>query len=232
MSFAADILPAFSNAAPGEGVLRCQIGKLQRLRDLGMRLVHDLAVRAEAPGPKDNLGKIVQRFARVSRAIRLAIVLGLRLYAQLEALAAGAAASPASVHHEMQSVSKPASEAGAPVDGEMVEGEAGGSRLVEADEREGGERDPSEGERRPERERFDHLLKRPVDDIIDHIRRALGLPVDWDHEADEAWTAQTAADPPREGPIIPSPRNAHPEPVEGRGLAISPAQQIPPQDSG
>ena len=77
-----------------------------------------------------------------------------------------------------------------------------------------------------------HLLSQKLDDIIDHIRRALGLPVDWDQEADETWTAQTAADPPSEGPIIPSPRNAHPEPVEGRGLAISPAQQIPPQDSG
>lgn len=186
---------ACGTAAPGptddaweRAWLDGQLRLLGRLGEVGLEIA--VAAEAEARRPEADLGDVARAYARVSRAVRQAVLLQAKLIKEVKAreAAAGqaladAAARAAEARAEQEHVRKCRV-------GRIIE------RIAEAghDDRERVDRLVDEAdERLDDGGLIGDVLDRPVSEIVAQICQDLGLDPDWTRLADEAWAQQELA---------------------------------------
>jgi hypothetical protein len=205
--------------------LERQLDKLDRLSDLGLEIAEGLADQAKGRGPKVVEGDIALTdlalaYSRVSRAVRLTVMLHSKLMQEHKALKAEAADLAA--RYEPAYVHKMRVE-------RIVE------RLAKREHRD----DEDEidrlvieaGEHLDDEDRLENITGRPVGELVALICKDLGLEPDWAKLAQEPWAQAEMASGARGSPFAqfspPPPQAAGGGPlaaervVEGEGLRLS-----------
>lgn len=192
-----------SNADACAAIVR-QLAALDRVARMGMLI-------AEAVGRgflalvagRGGLGRAVRVFERVSRAVRLAFALQLKLCADLDRLRSSAP----SADPPPRAADRPAVERAPAVERDV--------ERAEQTER---------GDGREPHDRFGPILRRPVEEVIARICRDLGVFPEWRRLVEDAW-ARPDADLPQiaELPAAPAARSRARPASRARDVAPSPA---------
>jgi hypothetical protein len=167
-------------------LVEAQLHLLGQLAEAGLRIAEALKREATGEAPRTMpLSAIALAFSRVSRAVRLSVMLSAKLSADAVRARAEAAPHPqAALTDEAPSLqdieASSDSETVAAADDAAERADlAEESEQESADTAERAEREGAERLDRPDREDFRHLLVLPPAEVIDIIRRDLGLPPDW-----------------------------------------------------
>jgi len=167
-------------------MLERQLALLGRLAEAGLEIAVALERQVKSGEPFD--GQAVARaYARVSRAVRLTVMLQSKLIGQLQQPKTLADTIASAMDAELRSLEQ-----------------AGKTRLVgivarvaraEHDEPDAVERLVAEAAERLDRDDlYGDVLTRPISEIVADICRDLGLEPDWASLAQEAWAQEAVAD--------------------------------------
>jgi hypothetical protein len=191
---AAATLETDTSADCGRPLLERQIGRLDRLADIGMGMAETIdgevkaAVEAGRPIPE----RAPIDFARIARTVRLTLMLQAKLIKELE-------------DGDRQAAKEADRAAWSQACDRVTQAFEQKQRVAGIIERIAEQAEPYEAERltREARERLDrddiygHVLSRPASELIAEICRDLGLDPDWPKLAGEAWArAEMAGDNP------------------------------------
>jgi len=181
--------PADPDAARRRALLDRQLERLDQLIAAGMDLVQGLAAQAEG-GPKVVEGDVALAYSRVSRSVRMAMLLQTRLAAEPEA----EAAEPKTTYFTWLEPENSIAERTA-ARKERVE------QIVEdLARREQGDDEAAEHIRREAAERLERddlygeVLARPISELVFEICRDLNLAPDWPRLARQPWARREMAD--------------------------------------
>lgn len=182
--------PPDPDAARRRALLDRQLERLDQLIAAGMDLVQGLAAQAEG-GPKVVEGDVALAYSRVSRSVRMAMLLQTRLAAEPEA---EAAAEPKTTYFTWLEPENSIAERTA-ARKERVE------QIVEdLARREQGDDEAAEHIRREAAERLERddlygeVLTRPISELVFEICRDLNLAPDWPRLARQPWARREMAD--------------------------------------
>ncbi|HEY4031744.1 MAG TPA: hypothetical protein VGM25_15480 [Caulobacteraceae bacterium] len=154
-----------------------QLALLGELAELGMDVARAVAARARAAGPEEDLGALANAYARVSRAVRLTVMLQSKLMQAPRAAPEPEAPDEASERSEQHKF--------------RVE------RIVERvlrtqhdDEDEIDRLSAEVAERLDDEDLYGEVLDRPLGELVALICRDVGLEPDWARMAQEAWAVE------------------------------------------
>jgi hypothetical protein len=213
--------PETDRAAWRQAALQRQAERLEQLAEVGLRLAATLegeAAEARAAGGPVRDG-VAMAFGRVSRAVRLSVLLHARLLSDMdEADRRGRYVSP--MDREAEDARLADEEARRdPAYGHKARVEAIVGRVARAeiDDEDRLERLTTEAaERLDDEDLYGDVLTRPVGELVALICRDLGLDPDWERLSQEAWArAEIAAAPPGSPFLLPQTPARRPRPAEG-----------------
>jgi hypothetical protein len=221
---APDAIDAFDSPAPSEErpetPLERQAARLERLAEAGMELVEALTAQARGTGPKVVDGDVGLAFSRVSRAVRMAIL----LHHQLSQGAADSA--------------KAAEEAGRRAEAERKKAHvARAVRIVERVAMDHCQVEPSRigdyvyaaRERLEDDDIYGLAAARPVGELVAMICRDFGLEPDWDALEQEAWAQAEIASGAEGSPFLMACDDEDPgdeDPGDGEASEPDPEPQV------
>ncbi len=166
-----------------------QLERLDRLAEAGMQMVEALLAQARGEGPQVVEGDVALAYGRVSRAVRMAILLQSRL---VEA-PAPADAEPERIVFAWEEPRDVRAERAA-ARKERVEHIVEHAARREHEDAETVERLVAEAAERLECDDiYGDVLSRPIDELVAHICRDLGLDPDWDSLARRPWARRAVA---------------------------------------
>jgi len=182
--------PPDPDAARRRALLDRQLERLDQLIAAGMDLVQGLAAQAEG-GPKVVEGDVALAYSRVSRSVRMAMLLQTRLAAEPEA---EAAAEPKTTYFTWLEPENSIAERTA-ARKERVEQIVEDLARREQGDDEAAERMAREAAERLERDDlYGEVLTRPISELVFEICRDLNLAPDWPRLARQPWARREMAD--------------------------------------
>jgi hypothetical protein len=169
--------PASAPDAAAGPLLDRQLRLLGELAEIGLEIARALEAQAKGTGPKVTGGDIAHAYARVSRAVRQAILLQSRLIGDAETRRATVKAEADKSRQERQDSRKAAISFAIE---RIAEAQHDDAETVEGLTEEANDRLDDEGF-------LGDVLDRPMSEIVAQICRRLGLDPDWTRLAEEAW---------------------------------------------
>jgi hypothetical protein len=210
MTDAATLLPdTLAGAAPADGarfMAERQLARLDRLAEAGMEMIEALTAQAKGTGPKVVEGDLALAFSRVSRAVRMAVLLHEELTPGREDLQA--AAQEAAPEAAKQAEARKAAHRDRAV------------RIVRRVAKDHCQREPfavsviakEAAERLDDDDIYGLVASRPVGELVALICRDFGLEPDWDALAGEAWAQAEIESGAAGSPFLDEEAEPEPEP--------------------
>lgn len=212
-----------SDGTPASPLLERQLERLERMADVGQEVADALARQARGEGPPVTDGDVVLAYARVSRAVRMAILLQSKLVGEVEARQAIARQALTDAKAAADQVRAEQQERRKCRISWIVErvAEAGRDDKAEVDRltREADERLDDDG-------LIGDVLSRPTSEIVARICKDLGLDPDWTRLAEEAWAQEEIESGTAGSPLLAMPRAALAEGESRRASAPNRAESL------
>lgn len=185
---------ALQPADPAEerrrALLDRQLERLDQLAQAGMDMVHALAAQVAGTGPQVVEGDVALAYNRLSRAVRMALLLQSRLVAEPAEAAAG---EPEEIIYRWMEPQNSIAERTA-ARRERIEQIVEGVARREGDDPDTADRIAHEAAERLERDDiYADVLTRPVSELVADLCRDLGLEPHWPSLARQPWAQRERA---------------------------------------
>lgn len=162
-----------------------QLALLGRLAEGGLEVALDIE-RKIKEGDAGEVQAVAMAYARVSRAVRMTVLLQSKLIQQVQALEAAAADRVADARAEADEDRFEESE-GRKLQVERIVKRVARARQDEIDEDELDRILAEAGERLDDDGLYGEVMRRPVSELVADVCRDLGLQPDWPRLSEEAW---------------------------------------------